>query len=482
MKTTALIVAVSAGLACVESTGVLLDPPPRPITDDFRKNLPPTLRGLPERDLQKLPNDYVSKKYGGDTAKKFKDFSGPCGGVPRQPGRSSRAALGQPMRFAWNVERGDSNARCKLMLSCPNKSIERILWSGDCRDAKNYSQDVVIPKDVGPCGEGECYVQWSMETKSDKFCNCVDVIVDNPKDNRPTTSSAITTSSASSSSSTGVTSQTTTSVSSSIMPTSSKLTFSSSTQPTSSVISSTTSATMITSTSSSLPSLTSKILTPSSTKSSSITNIKTTSPISSLSSSSSIFSSTSTSLSESSSSIIFTTSSLSSSFFGPSSVPSSTKGQTQTDSFPTTTIFSDKINSVTSTSVCESSMITGSTEMSPTCSTCTSTDSETCSTCTLTSTGTCSTCTITPTTTSSPVSESTSSQFTTISSSTGPQITTMSSSATMPSPSSNIQTSSTPQFTTITSGSSIETSQVLVTVTEKVTPITQTQTVTMVKK
>ena len=48
MKTTTLIVAFASGLAIVDTTGMLVDPPPRPITDDFRSKLPPTIRGLPE--------------------------------------------------------------------------------------------------------------------------------------------------------------------------------------------------------------------------------------------------------------------------------------------------------------------------------------------------------------------------------------------------------------------------------------------------
>ena len=138
--------------------------------------------GLPERDLQKLPNDFVSKKYGRDTAKKFNDFTGPCGGIPRQPGVQLRVQPGRSTRFSFDVENGSNDARCKLTLSCPNKSIERILWEwrlSRCQDL--FAKDVMIPRDVGPCGEGECYVQWSMETKSDKFCNCADVVVETPQ-------------------------------------------------------------------------------------------------------------------------------------------------------------------------------------------------------------------------------------------------------------------------------------------------------------
>lgn len=429
MINTSFIVTILACLAYVDSTGMLVDPPPRPITDDFRNKLPPTIRGLPERDLQKLPNDYVTKKYGKDTAQKFKDFTGPCGGIPSQPGRSTRVQPGRPAKFSFDVDNGSSDARCKLTLSCPNKSLERILWSGDCRDAKTYSQDVMIPRDVGPCNEGECYVQWSMETKSDKFCNCADVVVETPPSSTSSaqpSSSSITSSLSSTAQSSSSTKQQSSSSASTIL------------------------------TSSAIPTLTSKILIPSSTV-----------PISSSSS----FVPTSTS-----SSSIITTS---------SKIPKSSKIIQSSSTFIDTTAISssssisstltEKINPVTSTimtsstdstTTCSSSMIS-----SYSCATCsTNTPTSTCSTCTaIQSTSTCSTCTGTVTKNIPPSSTTTESSSTICSSCT----------------SNSQQITSAPQFTTITSSKIISSESVVVpvipvTVTEKRIPITKTETITMV--
>jgi hypothetical protein len=170
---------LATSLSSVHGHGVLVDPAPRPITSDYRRNLPPTLKDLPDRDLHRLPNDFVRKRYGNDSAKKFRDVSGPCNGVPPAPDRSLRATRGgRPVKFSWDVANADASNQCKLSLICPSRSADRILWSGNCRDARQYSQEVQIPPDVSNSGPGECFIQWSLDTKTDRFCNCVDIIID----------------------------------------------------------------------------------------------------------------------------------------------------------------------------------------------------------------------------------------------------------------------------------------------------------------
>lgn len=174
-----LLVILATLLSTIEAQGDLVFPAPRAINDDFRRrSLPPQMRNMPSRDIQRLPQDYVRRRFGDSTARRYRDLSGPCGGIPSQRGRFQRGRLGGRSNFSWDIGIRDPNGRCQLILICPRYHIYRVLWSGPCRDSRRYSQDIMIPRDIGRRREGDCYIQWVYRTRSQTYSNCVDYTFD----------------------------------------------------------------------------------------------------------------------------------------------------------------------------------------------------------------------------------------------------------------------------------------------------------------
>ena len=163
-------------------SGLLIDPPPRRVPEDFRRHLPPSIRHLPDHELQRLPNDYVRNHFGPESSRMYRDFRGNCGGIPGDPGRARRAVLGGPLRFTWDIDRSEGGGLCKLSLLCPGRMRDRDLWVGRCDEARRYSRDVIIPRDIGHRRAGECFVQWSLAARNGNYHNnCVDLEIGEPE-------------------------------------------------------------------------------------------------------------------------------------------------------------------------------------------------------------------------------------------------------------------------------------------------------------